>query len=752
MDTDPPEGRGDPERADRASVGSGSDGPREDRSVILPETEERPASPEGSERTGAGPGSVGRSDDEEAIPADLEGHLFGKYRAVRKLGQGGMGSDWLVEHVGLEQHRALKIIRSDLVDSPPNLDRFRREARILAKLSRHPNAVVVYDTGLVDGIAYIEMDSIDGRTLRKRLDEGGLLPLRHVAWILGEICAVLGEAHRQGIVHRDIKPQNVMIVPDRAVARGERVKVLDFGVAKLIRDPTADTASPPQALAGAGRQAANARTTLHTDSFVGTIPYSAPEQLGPLQARQTQAVVDQRSDIYSLGVMLYEMLAGTRPFSGTQTQILYDHAHTPPHRFAETAPDVHVPPAVEAVVRRCLEKNPANRPQSAGELLRLFQAASEEPDGAGETAESDEPAVPPRPSTVRGQSRPGVPWRTRWRAVAALLVAGLLVVALAWTLRSRAPTPTPSAPLTSVGSLQQKSDGVALRANSGILNRDATVAKLGQAEREGIALVDVPPGPDEDPVTITIGADKEAWKRKYRGVNLSTIKDQFQDHPHREYTHLGKPLDFVLTVRNQLPKRLEAKCLVELTDPANPWATWGQMKLFEHVLSLGRRGSSADTWTFAHAVSLRYAPDDTRVLKVTLEAANPADPAGNPQVERWKRGFEVMFSQVTVSSYLDVEDRFDPHCSTRQQRPDQRCYIVKYSRRRDDPFTEPIGADEWLCKIVDSSAVPMPEWVFLGSSWEFHYYPADRSIASIPWSGWIENQEIVGNIGQWRPK
>jgi eukaryotic-like serine/threonine-protein kinase len=405
-------------------------------------------------------------DDEDTMPVDAEGNLFGKYRVLNKLGGGGMGFVWLVEHVRLKQQRALKVIKSEVADNPSNLLRFRREAEIQAKLSQHPNAVLVYDTDLVGKFAYIEMHRLEGQTLKKRLEAMGPMPPSTVLWILGELCAVLGEAHRLGIVHRDIKPQNIMVVPDSSTGRGERVKVLDFGIAKIIKDAASDTAS----------------MSLHTEAYLGTYPYSSPEQLGHTLPGQTEAVIDHRSDIYSLGVLLYEMLAGARPFSGNATKILYDHAHTPPPPFARSAPEINVPPDVEAVVLRCLEKDPANRPQSADELFRLFKEAVkrakaantvvvaggvdviEEEDSVdsiekadfpfddGEVSDSVEVApfsgtvvAPPKPVPLREETRPADRWRIRRRTVAGAIAASVLGVAMGLVLWQRhEPTIPPS--------------------------------------------------------------------------------------------------------------------------------------------------------------------------------------------------------------------------------------------------------------------------------------------------------------------
>jgi eukaryotic-like serine/threonine-protein kinase len=316
--------------------------------------------------TGAGPskssdpGALGLVRNQEPGPVRSDGVVFGKYRLLRKLGDGGMGTVWLVEHIRLGHARALKIIVSEVTDNPINRRRFEQEGKILAKLSKHPNAVPVHDSDFVDGFAYIEMDYQEGSTLRARLDAGKTMPLDDVRWILRELCDVLGAAHGLGIVHRDIKPQNIMIVPDPSTPRGERVKVLDFGIAKIVRDGAADTGS----------------LTMQTEgSYLGTVPYSSPEQLGLPGPAGTDPVVDHRSDIYSLGVLLYEMLVGVRPFSGNRTQLMFHHAHTPPPPFAVRAPDAEVPPAIEAVVLQCLEKDPAKRPQSVHELFEIFDKA-----------------------------------------------------------------------------------------------------------------------------------------------------------------------------------------------------------------------------------------------------------------------------------------------------------------------------------------------------------------------------------------
>ncbi len=294
----------------------------------------------------------------------------------------------------------------------------------------------VYDTGFVGKFAYIEMDYLEGQTLKSRLEQDGVMPLADVAWFLGELCAVLGEAHAMGIVHRDIKPQNIMIVDDPTSARGERVKVLDFGIAKIVRDAAADTAA----------------MTLQTAGFLGTYPYSSPEQLGlPLPGRKEAEAVNHRSDIYTVGVMLYEMLVGIRPFVGIPTKILYDHAHTPPPPFAEADRGAGIPAEVEAVVRRCLEKDPALRPQSVQELWESFRAAAGVISPAGGTMTwVPEQDTRPQPPTDDG-TRPTLATRIasalsrRKGAILGSFAAAAACLGLLMLVPRLKPTPRPDA-------------------------------------------------------------------------------------------------------------------------------------------------------------------------------------------------------------------------------------------------------------------------------------------------------------------
>ena len=278
------------------------------------------------------------------------GHvLFGRYLVERQLGEGGMGTVWLVRHLELDAPRALKLIVSGIAFDPQARARFEREARVMARLS-HPHAVAVHDARMAKDAAFIEMEYVKGQSLNRILTPGVSMPLDWTARILEQLCDVLQEAHSLKIVHRDLKPANLMLVDGRPPGK-EQLKVLDFGIAKILEG---DLTSGDY--------------LTKTGCFMGSAPWSSPEQA-------SDAPIDGRSDLYSVGVILYEFLTGHRPFSGPVTRVLYNHLFTPPPCFTERNPNVLVSPEVERVVLRCLAKSPNDRPQTARELYEEFQAA-----------------------------------------------------------------------------------------------------------------------------------------------------------------------------------------------------------------------------------------------------------------------------------------------------------------------------------------------------------------------------------------
>jgi serine/threonine-protein kinase len=353
-----------------------------------------------------------RSDQWDLLPPpaiERGAVLFGKYKLKEKIGDGGMGDVWLVQNIELERQTALKLIKADIVRNEKVWRRFRREARLMAKLN-HPNAVAIYDFKRTHSLGYIEMEFVAGRSLDKHLKERNRepMPLTWIAQVLDQLCSVLQDAHgyideetgkAKPIIHRDLKPSNLMLVDKKPP--GQNLKVLDFGIAKMMEDD----ANPE--VTGAG-------------DFLGTPAYVSPEQIPGTTGPEEKHEIDGRSDLYSVGVMLYEFLTGHRPFQGSVFHVMHHHLHTAPPPFPKTGTAPSIPPEVERLVMQCLEKDPEKRPRSARELAERFRAAI------------GEPVTPPSPP---------FPWRMV--GASALGIVVLVLTSFAFWLRPPQPTPIP---------------------------------------------------------------------------------------------------------------------------------------------------------------------------------------------------------------------------------------------------------------------------------------------------------------------
>jgi Tol biopolymer transport system component len=325
------------------------------------------------------------------------------YRIVRPLGSGGMGEVYAAEDTKLHRTVALKILAPAMAGDPDRLARFRREAQAIAALN-HPNVVTVYSVEEADGIHFLTMELVEGQTLTAMLRPGGL-SLREWLSVARPLTDAVAAAHAQGIVHRDLKPSNVM------VAAGGRVKVLDFGLAKL----------QPRADAG-GTSTITARMTAANQVF-GTPAYMSPEQA---EGRP----LDHRTDIFSLGILLYEMAAGKRPFGGdTSLAIISSILKDTPPPLAQVRPDL--PPEVDRVIRRCLAKEPGRRYQSTVDLRHDLEDLE-----SGMT-----PGVPTDVTSAAIRSRAPSRWIAGGAAVVAIGLMGYL--ALEW---SRGGSARPAAP------------------------------------------------------------------------------------------------------------------------------------------------------------------------------------------------------------------------------------------------------------------------------------------------------------------
>jgi diguanylate cyclase (GGDEF)-like protein len=282
--------------------------------------------------------------DSSATPADsLVGTLVdGKYRIERVIGSGGMATVYAATRIQIGDMAAIKVLTPESTAVPLAVARFQREVRAAARI-KHPNVISVYDFGtLPDGRAYMVMEYVTGESLREELKRTGPLPFERAVQLMTAVCAAIHTAHGEGIIHRDLKPENIMLA--RMRDGSETVKVVDFGVAELHESATA-----------------TALTKLtEYGLMVGTPHYMSPEQC-------RSEPLDKRSDIYSLGIILYEMLTGTVPFNArTVSAVIIQQATEPPRRPRDLNPEIGW--ALEHVVLRALEKDPARRPQNANEL------------------------------------------------------------------------------------------------------------------------------------------------------------------------------------------------------------------------------------------------------------------------------------------------------------------------------------------------------------------------------------------------
>jgi serine/threonine-protein kinase len=353
------------------------------------------------------------------------GTEVGGYRILEPLGSGGTSVVYRAEHVRLGRPAALKLLTPALGEADFR-ERFLRESQLAASLD-HPSIVPVYDAGEEDDLLYIAMACVDGSDLKTLLVAEGPLPLRRTLRIGGQIASALDAAHARGLVHRDVKPANILVRPD------DRAFLSDFGVVKEL--------------------ASNGGT--RTGSFIGTIEYSAPEQI---EGRE----VDARTDVYSLACVLYECLTGTAPFHrASEVAVLNAHLHAPPPKLTKAVPEL--PPALEQVIAKALSKSPLDRYSSCGELLAEARSAAAE-------------------RRVHG--------RRLALSVALLLVAALLGAAAALGLRSlldsNEPAPAPRPPPAAAAPAPPNAalDELLLESEDGRTLNDVAYALIGAEEFE----------------------------------------------------------------------------------------------------------------------------------------------------------------------------------------------------------------------------------------------------------------------------
>ncbi|KAB2891476.1 MAG: serine/threonine protein kinase, partial [Kofleriaceae bacterium] len=270
--------------------------------------------------------------------------LDGTYRVVRLIGEGATGEVYLVEHIHIGRHEAIKVLRPELAADARLASRFRREARAINRL-RHPNIIGIYDFGrLPDGRLYLTMEHANGETLDVVLRRTGRLDVVRSLYVLHQLASAIDHAHSHGVVHRDLKPHNLVLVEDKQ--KNDVIKILDFGLAKVLNP-------------GGERD----ELTLRGEIF-GTAEYMAPERLGG-------GPDDPRSDLYAIGCIAFELLTGKPPFTGPRALVMASHMQTPPPALGRAFPGI--PGILDLIVQQLLVKEPAQRMQSGKQLVSALE-------------------------------------------------------------------------------------------------------------------------------------------------------------------------------------------------------------------------------------------------------------------------------------------------------------------------------------------------------------------------------------------
>ena len=336
------------------------------------------------------------------------GETIGPYQILQQLGQGGMATVYKAYHPSLDRYVAIKALHPAFMDDPNFLARFQREARVVAKLE-HPNIVPIFDFAEHEGRPYLVMKYIEGETLKAALERNPL-PVEEILRVVEAVGSALAYAHQRGILHRDIKPSNVLLAADG------QIYLADFGLARIAQ---------------------SGETTLTSDRMVGTPQYISPEQA------MSRPDLDARTDIYSLGVMLYEMVVGRVPFSAdTPFAVIHDHIYSPlpPPRTI----NADVSPAVERVLLKALAKDPLDRFSGVSIFVEALRVAMREPStAASETASplsvstpTSLPAQnPPTPPLSEAKTVLAKPGSRRWSTGRIIILAGIALMFLAFLFR-----------------------------------------------------------------------------------------------------------------------------------------------------------------------------------------------------------------------------------------------------------------------------------------------------------------------------
>jgi serine/threonine-protein kinase len=418
------------------------------------------------------------------LERSLQKHLGTSHTIQSELGGGGMSRVFVAEDVALGRRVVVKVLNPALA-ATVSVARFQREIMFVAKLN-HPNIVPVLTAGEVDGLPYFIMPYIEGESLRGRIVRGPL-SLRETVAILKDATRALAYAHSQGVVHRDIKPDNILLAGSAAV-------VTDFGVAKAV-----------SAARDRGVRSGGDSSITGIGISLGTPQYMAPEQAA------ADPNADLRVDLYALGIVAYEMLVGSPPFHGRTPQALLAAQLTelPPHLSSRR---YDVPVALSDLVMKCLEKDPADRPRSAGELLSTLDS----PDAIGGPV-----ASPPRVVASRRLNR----WKTAVATAAPLIVVGALFAFAMWPA-TRAATPVTPAAGTPRAVVIRMPPADSIGAGSGQLATAISAAIETALVRSGLNVITGAATTNPAPATLVVQATvQRAGVRARANVRIVAERD-----------------------------------------------------------------------------------------------------------------------------------------------------------------------------------------------------------------------------------
>ena len=437
------------------------------------------------------------------------GTTLGGYRIEEMTGRGGMGVVYLAEQLALGRRVALKVISPELAEDPGFRERFQHESRIAASID-HPNVIAVYEAGEIDGLLFLSMRYVEGTDLRQLIRDTGRVLTARVAHIVTQVAAALDAAHARGLVHRDVKPANVLI----AAGEADHAYLTDFGLTKHL---------------------ASASGLTNTGQWVGTADYVAPEQI-------QGETIDARTDVYALGCVLFQMLTGEVPFPrDSQVAKIYAHLSEPPPQLDSAS--LGLPAELNDVVRRAMAKAPADRFQSAGDLGRAAQAAIEQRllDQSERSVATGTAAPAPasdQASAVATRQQPQPRRRTpSWLPAAAVgavvaLIAGVAIAVATGAFGGGSDTPKAATqakstrPSTTGGTLTKAQvQSVLDEYAQALTNED--VSALDRLFAAKFVQRDPPQSPQD------------------RKQALQTYKDQFDkvDNPSFEYTYVGISVD-----------------------------------------------------------------------------------------------------------------------------------------------------------------------------------------------------------------